>query len=364
VNPGERDDGHRGPALLYSREDGKSVVALPAPVFDRPGGISRGASWSEGRLDYRVTGEGERGGRPCFEIEVRSPFGHKRTIWRDKDSALVAAVRETVFIGQGEQHVLVMELAEVKRLGTKELKLAEGAFAAALALRQSLNRSARSERLELTDAQLGVLRKELPPLAEKAAKTPLAALVTAAQKDLQAQRGRSGAAAAFREQIVGKEVGDFELSDLAGKPVTRKALEGKVTVLHFWQYRDSPLEEPYGQVGYLDFLLRQRARQPVQVIGISVDERAADASQRRGVASAARRFRDFMNVGYTIALDDGQFLKRFGDPRPVGGRLPVYVVIGKDGKVVEYHAGLYDVQAQEGLAELDRIIGSALKTGE
>ena len=28
-------------------------------------------------------------------------------------------------------------------------------------------------------------------------------------------------------------------------------------VLHFWDYRDKPLRQPYGQVGYLDFLRRK-----------------------------------------------------------------------------------------------------------
>jgi peroxiredoxin len=151
------------------------------------------------------------------------------------------------------------------------------------------------------------------------------------------------------------------LADVAGKSVTQEALAGKVTVLHFWPYRDTPLEEPYGQVGYLDFLVRKRAKDPLQVIGVTVDERVADESQRRSVAAAARKFRDFMNVGYPIVLDDGTFLKRFGDPRNAGGKLPVFVVIGKDGKVAEYRAGLYDVTPQEGLAELDKIIGKLLQ---
>ena len=37
-------------------------------------------------------------------------------------------------------------------------------------------------------------------------------------------------------------------------------------------YRDTPLEEPYGQVGYLDFLLRKRSDKGVQVLGVLVDD--------------------------------------------------------------------------------------------
>ncbi len=362
VNPRIRDNGQSGPSLLYVREEGKSVVPLPGLLFaSELEKIAPGAGWSEGRLEYRVAGVREVAGRKCWEIDVRSPIGHKRTILLDQSSPLVVAVRETVFIGQGEQHELVLELAESKPLDAAALKLAEEAFAAAARLRGALEHKPRSDRAELSDEQLAVIRKELPALAKAAAKTPLAPVLATAQKDLQAQRGRSAAAAALREEIVGKEVGKFVLADVAGKSVTQEMLSGKVTVLHFWPYRDTPLEEPYGQVGYLDFLARKRAKDPLQVIGVTVDERAADESQRRSVAAAARKFRDFMNLGYPIVLDDGTFLQRFGDPRNAGGKLPVFVVIGKDGKVAEYRAGLYDVTPQEGLAELDKVIGKLLE---
>jgi peroxiredoxin len=361
VNPLIRDNGQSGPSILYVREQGTSVIPLPGLLFARDGELARGASWSEGRLEYRALGTREIAGRKCWEIDVRSPIGHKRTLFVDQGSPLVVAVRETVFIGQGEQHELALELADSKTLDADGLKLAEDAYAAVARLRESVEHKPRSDRSELADEQLAAIRKQLPELAKIAAKTPLEPVLAAAQKDLQAQRGRSAAAAALRGEIVGKEVGKFVLADVAGKSVTQDVLAGKVTVLHFWPYRDTPLEEPYGQVGYLDFLVRKRAKDPVQIIGVTVDERVADESQRRSVAAAARKFRDFMNLGYPIVLDDGAFLKQFGDPRNAGGKLPVFVVIGKDGKVAEYRAGLYDVTPQEGLAELDKIIGKLLE---
>ena len=361
VSARTRDDGQSGPALLYVREQGTSVIPLPGLLFAREGEIARGATWTEGRLEYRVGGAKEIADRKCWEIDVRSPIGHKRTLLVDQNSPLVVAIRETVFIGQGEQHAVALELAEARSLDAAALKSAEAAFAAAIKLRAAVGHKPRSDRSELSNEQLVAIRKELPALAKDAAKTPLETVLAAAQKDLQAQRGRSAAAAALREEIVGKEVGKFALADLAGKSVTHDALADKVTVLHFWPYRDTPLEEPYGQVGYLDFLLRKRAKDPVQIIGVAVDERVADETQRRSVAAAARKFRDFMNLGYPIVLDDGAFLKRFGDPRNAGGKLPVFVVIGKDGKVAEYRAGLYDVTPQEGLAELDKVIGKLLE---
>jgi hypothetical protein len=98
------------------------------------------------------------------------------------------------------------------------------------------------------------------------------------------------------------------------------------------------------------------------VLGVSVDGRLAEPETRRAGIAAARKLRDFMNLSYPILLDDGEFLKRLGDPRQGGGKLPLFLVIGKDGKIAEYHAGMYDVKTNEGLAELDGIIGKALKT--
>jgi hypothetical protein len=66
-----------------------------------------------------------------------------------------------------------------------------------------------------------------------------------------------------------------------------------------------------------------------------------------------------MNLSYGILMDDGTVLKQFGDPRSSGSKLPLFVVIGRDGKVVEYHPGMYDVKPEQGLAELDAVVSKA-----
>src|SRR5262249_50318165 len=105
-----------GPSLLYQREDGRSVVPLLAPLWSDPHELARGAAWTEGRLDYKITRETTKADRTCWEIEVRSPYGHKRTLWVERNSPLIVAVRETVFMGQGQEHRLTFELAESKAL--------------------------------------------------------------------------------------------------------------------------------------------------------------------------------------------------------------------------------------------------------
>ena len=348
---GERSSAPPGPALLYARAAGQSIVPLAPPLFFASKPLEKGATWSQDRLEHRVTGEATKSARQCWEIDVRSPYGHKRSLWVDKSSPLVAAINETVFIGQGEEHKLRWELTASKRLSAEETAKAARALDAWLEVRKSLGWEMQSRREELSAEQISTLKSALPKLIDSAAAGPLAAIAVAAERDAAGQKNRAGAVAALADAIVGQSIGEIKLTDLAGRAITADSLKGKVVVLHFWEYRDTPLEEPYGQVGYLDFLLR---RQPgIVVIGVHVDPRLADEATRRTSLASAKKLKDFMNLSYIVAHDDGALLKRLGDPRIAGGKLPLFVVIGKDGKVAAYHAGLFEVKATEGLTELE-----------
>src|SRR5258708_3381292 len=59
VDAKKRDEGSLGPALLYQREDGKSIVPLFPPLFAADTKLERGATWSERRTECRGTGEAE-----------------------------------------------------------------------------------------------------------------------------------------------------------------------------------------------------------------------------------------------------------------------------------------------------------------
>jgi peroxiredoxin len=351
-----------GPALLYERDDGKSIVPLISPHFAAAAKLETGAAWDEDRLEYKVLGEEERASRACWEVEVRSPYGHKRTLYVEKASGtLIVAVRETVFIGQGEEHKLNFELTEAKEIDSADAAKTAAALDQWLKLRDTLGWKPRGGKTELSSEQIATLKVELPKLLETAATGPLAAIAEVAQADAKGQRNRAGAVAALRDAALGKQLGKIELTDIAGKSLTSDDLAGKVVVLHFWEYRDTPLEEPYGQTGYLDYLSRRRADDGVLVFGVAIADNLDDEQARRTAASSARKLKAFMNLSYPILLDDGTLLKRLGDPRQASGKLPLFLVIGTGGKIAEYHAGMYDVKTNEGLAELDAAIGKALE---
>ncbi len=156
---------------------------------------------------------------------------------------------------------------------------------------------------------------------------------------------------------VGSKAPDFELTGLDGELIPAAALQGKTLVLHFWEYRDEPLEEPYGQIGYLDFLLNRHSTDKLAVYGVAVDRRLRDPATASAAARSVRRLKSFMNLGYDIAADrDGKLLKAFGDPTQFDATLPLWVIIGPDGKVVHYRTGYYEIDRERGLAEIDAIV--------
>lgn len=363
IDATKRDDLPQAPALLFERADGKSIVPLCPILFAGASPLAKGQKWSEGRMDYEVTGENTKAGQACWVVDVRTPYGPKRTLSVAKETSLVVAVRETVFVGQGQQHELKFELKESKQLPSPEYAKTAQAISSWLELLADLQRAPRHERPELNDEQLALVRKQLPGLQELAQGTPFASFAAAAMKDVQNQKGRAGAMQQLRDAVVGKSLTDLKLNelkltDIAGKDLTAANWKDKALVLHFWEYRDAPLEEPYGQVGYLDFASRKLADKAM-VIGVNVDERLGSTDTRRAAIAAAKRLKAFMNLSYDIALDDGALVKQFGDPRSAGGKLPLFVVISPSGKIASYHAGLYDIKPEQGLKELEAAITSA-----
>ena len=49
-------------------------------------------------------------------------------------------------------------------------------------------------------------------------------------------------------------------------------------------------------------------------------------------------------------------MDNYGDPRQVGGKLPLYVVIAPNGEVTQYHPGVWASTPDEGLKELDQTL--------
>ncbi len=356
-----QQQGPQGPALLYDYGRGKSVVPLIAPVLKVEQPIAQGTAWEEGQTSYRVEGSRRIADRDTWRITVSTPYGLKRTLYLDKGSELLVGWDERVFMDQGTEYRMQVRLGSTTKLDGADLASLSGAFEALVELRSRLKRPARSMNEELDSEHRAVLKASLPGLQQNITRGPLKSVVAAAQRDLEVQGGRAEALGSLEQKWVGQPIPTLDLVGLNKQPFTSEQLKGKVTVLHFWDYRDEPLKEPYGQVGYLEFLHAKRHADGLQVLGVAVDGRLAQENTRGAAVSGIRKLRSFMNLTYPIFLDEGAAIRSLGDPRQVGAVLPLFVVIGRDGKVAHYHVGHYAVDQQQGLKQLDQLVVELLK---
>lgn len=349
------------PALLYVSEEATTVVPLPLPLVDAPAAIDVETEWTDGPRVYRAIEPAQQAGRDCWRVEMSNAYGRQQVIWLDRASPLALALTKRVFMGQGVEYELSLRLVEQRTLAAAEWDSARSAFDAALDLRQRLGRPPRTESGTFSAQQRELLAADLPALVERTTSGPLAAIVRSAQRDLKQQSNRAGDLADMATRYRGRAAEAFAVTGLGEARLTQADLAGQVTVLHFWDYRDTPLSEPYGQVGYLDFLHHRRQESGVRVYGVAVNPSLGDAQARPATLRSVRRLVSFMNLSYPILLDDGRLLSQFGDPRLVGAALPLFVVVGPDGTIAHWHAGYYEVDRDRGLKLLDDEVLRLLK---
>jgi hypothetical protein len=325
--------------------------------------LGEGVTWQQDKFTHEVVGSAKTAGLDTWQVDVRNAYGLKRRFFAAKDTPMVVGLFENVFIGQGEKHELRYELASVSQLVSAQAEATQAAFTGFIKLRAQLGIEPNSRDVKWTDERLVALREQLPAIAKGVSDGPLVKIAQAALRDSKTQNNRAGAVAVMRERLLGNVSPQPELSELTGQKLDWKSIDNKVTVLHFWEYRDTPLEEPYGQIAYLDFLYRNKPSDDVQVIGIASNQRLLQPDTRRRALLSAKKLKSFMNLSYHIVADTDGAIDSFGDPRVTGAKLPLFVVIGKDGKVIHHHVGTYEVDRDRGLEELDQVVKKALAAG-
>ncbi len=356
----DRPAGPGGPTLLYTHNGVPQVVALPLPLPPLAGDLKVGAKWSEGRAAWEVVREQKVLERNCWQFEGSTGQGAPRSAWFDAKDRFLVAYEQQVILGEGVEYTLTLQLATTTPLD-------EARFAQiATPLRKLLDlekqfRPASGPATELTEADLNAVSAAMPAIEREAKDTPLAGVTSAIAKEVKLQLRRADELQKLAARFVGSSAPALVFKPLDGPALDRGTLQGKIVVLHFWEYQGEPLVEPYGQVGYLEFLYGKRRKLGVQVLGVAVDGRLRDAQTAPLAARSVRKLKSFMNLEYPIVGDDGTLLEKFGDPRQAGAKLPLWVVIGPDGKIAHYASGYYPVNADEGLRELDAAVIKLIK---
>lgn len=361
VNDKHEPAGDRRIKILYDHNETLYPLLVPMPLFANTEQLQAGAEWSVDERKYSVTGDRKIGERDCWKVEVEDSFGLLQTLFIDKSTSLLVSATQRVFMGRGDRFQLEVKLDAARDLDASELERVREPFAALLALQSKLERREDETKAELSDEQLLAVEPVIAQIGQGAESTPLERLVAVISRDTKSQQQRSTDVAGLAAKLIGQDSPALDLVDIDGRAVDVASQKGKVVLLHFWKYHGDPPEEPYGQVGYLDYLHSRRGKLGLQVYGVAVDQRFTDPSLRGAALRQARKLREFMNISYPITTDDGTLLKKFGDPQRVGAKLPLWVLIAPDGKITHYHAGFYDIKPEEGLKQLDAAIVELIK---
>jgi hypothetical protein len=360
--------------LSHEHERTQYVLPVPFPYFEFADRLSAGAAWEAPRTveaptqrdtapwKYRVAGTARVGSHECWRVNVTNNFGPQESLWIEKGSPLLVQAERRIVIGRGEAYVLKIGLDSVTPMAEDRLARLQRPLDRLLRLQEELHPDTEKGN-ELSESQLKKSTAALKDLEEPSQGTPFEPLVASIARDVNAQSRRSGDLESLSKRFVGKAVPAVQFKSIDGEAVDLAAKSGKVMLLHFWSYRGEPFpSEPYGQIGFLDFLYNRRKVQGLEVYGIAVDKGTAAAGENSAILRSIRKLQSFMNLSYPLVLDDGVLLDKFGDPERVGAKLPLWVLIGPTGNVVEYKVGTYDVKGNEGLRHLDRTIVGLLKS--
>jgi peroxiredoxin len=347
------------PAIQAERDGMVRVLLLRLPLwpdFDR---LAANSKWEVGELRFDVMSRDQAAGRQSWKVGIANRLGPREVVWIDEKEAIVTRHRELVFLGQGVAHELALELDKHENVPADQLVHYQKAYLTLTALRGPV----KDKLMDLPESSIPASTEVLEQ-ARSAAGEIQATLKSGIYVDLAQATVREVASSLSRQsnleklvkRFVGSPAPNFALKTTRGDQISLSDFEGKPVVLHFWDYQSEPKVAPYGETGYLDFVWRQRQNHGIVVLGIAVDSRLRSEATRSAGRKDVRAFCDFMNLSYPVAFDDGneRVIDLFGDPRTVGAKLPLYVVIAPDGRVVEYHAGLWSKSADEGLKELEQ----------
>ena len=263
--------------VLYKHEERPHLLALPGPLFEHRAQLAADAEWSTDAVRYKVVGSQDVDGRSCWEVEAASTGrGGTSTLVVEPESGRIQSGSRRLSMGQGESFELAWRLESARELSADEADRAAAAAESLLALQSALGRENAGADPVLSPAQLTTAEDAIDSLQQQAAETPFARLATVIARDIQAQQQRAESVSELSQKFVGQAAPEFALVGLDGKPIPAAAHQGKTLVLHFWGYQDEPLEEPYGQIGYLDFLLNRHSAEKLTVYGVAVDRRLRD----------------------------------------------------------------------------------------
>lgn len=349
------------PHLVYYYDGHAYLIALPPFVVALPENIEVDATWEQAGWQMTAVEQRSIDNSSAWIVEARERRGRQQTLTVEASTGITIRAEADVFMGQGDQFRLTLARSLVKSLNQKTSDTTAELQSELLALQSTLKRRPDSHLNELSARQIADAIAVSERLTTLSKGTPLELLVRQLKADVELQQKRLASTANRAAELMNSNVPDFMLSLVNGGTLESGSLKGKTVILHFWDYREAPLSEPYGQTGYLEFLYNQKKKLNVAVVGVSTNPDLQSKENLNRGRRSVRKLSEFMNLSYPIGYDDGSLLKSFGDPRDTRGQLPLWIVINADGKVAHYHAGYYEVDAAQGLKDLEALLADLIR---
>ncbi|MBI1953558.1 MAG: TlpA family protein disulfide reductase [Candidatus Omnitrophica bacterium] len=125
------------------------------------------------------------------------------------------------------------------------------------------------------------------------------------------------------ESPVRSPAADFQLTDLAGKPVSLSASRGKVVILDFWATWCPPCRE---EIPHFKALYAKYKTKGVEIIGVALD---------RGGLAVVKPFAASAGINYPVVLGTREVVRAYGGVRGI----PTTFVIDRQGGIVRKYVG-------------------------
>ena len=349
------------PHLVYDYDGHAYLIGLPPLVVTLPVALEPDATWEQAGWQMTAIEQRSVNDVPAWIVEARERRGRQQMLTVDAATGITLRAEADVFMGQGDQFKLTLARSSVKPLELEASDKVAELQNELLALQTALKRRPDAHLSELSARQIADVVAVSDRLTTLATGTPLEMLVRQMKADVEQQQKRLESTASLATKLMHTDAPQFVLSLMDGGKLESESLKGKTVILHFWDYRDAPLSEPYGQTGYLEFLFNQKKKMNVTVVGVSTNPDLQTKENLNRGRRSVRKLSEFMNLSYPVGHDDGTLLKAFGDPRDTRGQLPLWIVLNADGKVAHYHAGFYEVDAAQGLKDLEAVLAELIR---
>lgn len=349
------------PHLVYPYDGNTYFLPLPPLVVKVPDDATEETTWEQSGWQMKVLEKTSVNGTQAWSIEARERRGRQQMLTVEASTGILIRAEADVFMGMGDQFLLTLARSGSAVLSAEQSESVAKLQGELTNVQTQLRRRPDAVLAELSPRQVADVAAVLDKLSELSKSTPLEPLIRQIRTDVEQQQKRIASATSRAGELMNAEAPTFTLNLVSGGKLESASLKGKTVILHFWDYRDAPLSEPYGQTGYLEFLFNRRKAQDVVVVGVSTNQDLQTAENQNRGRRAARKLSEFMNLTYPIGHDDGSLLKALGDPRDNRGQLPLWVVLSPEGKVLHYHAGFYEIDQAQGLRDLDAVLSKAGK---